>query len=1640
MSKKSFKSQASSSKAAFGSSSATLGSVPFGRTSASTLSYVYEPPDLGQIADATIVVALKNLQKKDGTTKAKALEELQTYVSSLGEDRDALEDALLDAWARLFPRLSVDNARRVRQLAYSLHGSTVALCGKRFLKHMPSTIGAWLAGLHDGDRPVARSAQESFRKTFPTEEKQRGVWKAFQEPILVYCSDTILRETPNTLSDERTVSTDDAEAKYSRAVGGALVTVASALENLAEDDLQRRENEYKELLHADNVWNLASSKDPSLRRGVYRLLLHAEAKRKHLVDSQVAGNHLVKALDAEQLGSMTDFLRCLTSLSKAQPEIWTSLYTGSSKKPPSKRLCHFLSKGSQGASGDVWKYFEALLFSIPQSVLMSEVPKSEEKSATIYGLPVLVALKDGVARKNEAKSQQTDGWFCYLSLAKSILDYNSDQGARNELVRDQVLPIAQQYVKPDADRVEWSSNGSEVQRLYEKAVTMAYSYAPEVLKQIIQSLSSSLVEDMQTSLPEQSKDFARSQDFITNEFTRWYNLRTSLSRSDDRGLVLLLEESVEPELEVAMHTLESRGGKPYSAAAVLEQVARYASLPQHVAKRDVNSEASASSTRAKLLTFVEKRLPSFMGSPSSISLLRLLAYFEPIEQVHNSWTASIANLIAAEASPNRTAALQYVVSLNPWPDPGECQAALSEAVLAELQKSLKGDTEAWLLVEASVQNPQAPESLKEDILIQMTHGLSIHAETDQAIEGFEKIAKNDRRTFQKLTSSSPGSELLSKLLYLSQEGDEEVQGRASWLKDVASEAIVKDNDDRVVSNPVLKIIRKGISNTNAEALSVESLVSQALELTKSAPQDRARDILSEILPDEEQWNDALNPFIHQAVDGSLALSNPLGGTVYLLASPETAPKATEQHYDTEGRSAPFRLALFVANFGKATELLQIASDGGLIATFRYVSVLAQLAGDHLSLSPPLPLFDRSGDVDKQQIVNSVADIQLFCATWVRNGAITSDRWLNTALGELYDAAGGSSPKSYYCARAYAAAVSWVGESKDNIEKLRRTESEITRISKQPQLLSDFALLGGASDSVALARLAALKKLFNELVVDLSAWDFESDAAEGLRKIVMLNLILQIEDFPIETIPKQRIVFFVQHISTSLQKSGNSAFASELLKALAVLLSSISDIYGEFWNTIINVVANALESEQSSLPLVHVCLRLCSVVSKMATEESNEDLQESWNEAKSRIADGLLVILRAHAESSDSFNQPLKTVNSLLARQVSTFADSINLDLEDLYPIMASESTTLQHSAYDILHKAIPAAQEQVAIDAALSKDYVATLPEELLSLILEAPSAEDYLDLYNEPEMPSALARYLLSWKLLYDHWTSASYKVQSNYVSSLKDSHSLPLLLSFTFDVLMGLRGKNSIDPSRLPSIESYSSASSYSDPSAETHALLCHLYYLTLLHAPHLAKDWFTNACPRALKSRIETWTEKHFSPLVIAAELATVSAWTPPASTVTDSAASSDVEINVHPNIREATVSLPIDEIFLGIRILLPPAYPLAPVALSTLQRVGIDERKWTSFLNVSRIVINFSSTSQGLGCIIDGIAAWRSNVLSALRGQSECAICYSVVSENLKVPDKRCATCNNRFHGVCLWKWFQRSGGSSCPLCRNAFNYA
>ena len=207
-------------------------STAFGHfSSSSPISYVSEPLDLSAISDRSTAVIFKGLSKAHENTKTKALEELLVLLEKETGEGD-VEEGVLAAWIRLYPRLSVDLARRVRQLCHTVHASMWAPRKKRIRQYISQIIGPWVASLFDNDQTVVRAARESFLKIFSS-DKLGKVWEAYHKDILEYAIKVIECEQVYSLSDERQTRKDDAEAKFARVIGACVFTIRHLLGRLS---------------------------------------------------------------------------------------------------------------------------------------------------------------------------------------------------------------------------------------------------------------------------------------------------------------------------------------------------------------------------------------------------------------------------------------------------------------------------------------------------------------------------------------------------------------------------------------------------------------------------------------------------------------------------------------------------------------------------------------------------------------------------------------------------------------------------------------------------------------------------------------------------------------------------------------------------------------------------------------------------------------------------------------------------------------------------------------------------------------------------------------------------------------------------------------------------------------------------------------------------------------------------------------------------------------------------------------------------------------------------------------------------------------------------------------------------------------
>lgn len=95
---------------------------------------------------------------------------------------------------------------------------------------------------------------------------------------------------------------------------------------------------------------------------------------------------------------------------------------------------------------------------------------------------------------------------------------------------------------------------------------------------------------------------------------------------------------------------------------------------------------------------------------------------------------------------------------------------------------------------------------------------------------------------------------------------------------------------------------------------------------------------------------------------------------------------------------------------------------------------------------------------------------------------------------------------------------------------------------------------------------------------LSAMPFHSlflTSLIALRQLVLLNTLIYNQDGITAGIAKQRLIFFVKHVTPWLQDLESPlSVRAELARALTSLLPLISDIYGEHWGEILNALTSS----------------------------------------------------------------------------------------------------------------------------------------------------------------------------------------------------------------------------------------------------------------------------------------------------------------------------------------------------------------------------------------------------------------------------------------------------------------------------------
>ncbi|CAL1708694.1 unnamed protein product [Somion occarium] len=762
----------------------------------------------------------------------------------------------------------------------------------------------------------------------------------------------------------------------------------------------------------------------------------------------------------------------------------------------------------------------------------------------------------------------------------------------------------------------------------------------------------------------------------------------------------------------------------------------------------------------------------------------------------------------------------------------------------------------------------------------------------------------------------------------------------------------------------------------------------------------------EIFPSKKELDAMLDILPPNPVDVSLAVIDPL------------VPTAIEDDNDNEVSEAVVDRSGYSSYARVVTALLHYFSDERQLAkenvwALRHFLAFAQYADEKLQFpEAESSLFGRAvSPTALQDLTAKVDQITAYVLS-----SVPDESWFSPIISSLLN---GQPPSSGIGRLLYDLVYDSAG--RDTVRESRVLHSVLQHIltsatkAEADQMIMLARKIENKAPHAALAIILSitqsalepprLDRYRNELAAGLLGIPASKANVEGLWSLRRL--------FATAPDPESDIVFLSTPRAVNLMRACQQwitsdediaeAVESEMTLIFIHLAPILQNIPGSHWDFIFDVLENNLENcsfdDSSTLATLSRSLRLLLTIQDLAS--TNKSLRTLWQGRQNTILT-LVRDLVATKPGTTTSSGPLSVCRELALTIVQNLPSAlIDQDtLPKMCHLVTDSSVNVQIMAYHMLREAATKRTEYVVVEAAVDTEieFKAELPLELIDLLQRSLVQEE------ESQDHHNIMASLLSWMLTFDLFDNASLKVKSGYIDHLRQldlisGHFLPEVFS-----ILGLyEGAAKAFKLDIWAVDEFY-LDLYSSQSATSLSLLAaHLYY-----------------------PAVTTYTSTYFSPALIRAELVHVKD-TSAAADLTDE----NLTVKVASAVNEVTASYAVDEYQLELKLKLPVDWPLHNIEVKDTARVGVTEDRWRAWILGVQQILSFRS-----GSIIDGISFFKKNVTSHFEGQSECAICYSVISAmDGSLPKKPCKTCKNRFHAGCLYKWFSSSHSPTCPLCRS-----
>ena len=455
--------------------------------------------------------------------------------------------------------------------------------------------------------------------------------------------------------------------------------------------------------------------------------------------------------------------------------------------------------------------------------------------------------------------------------------------------------------------------------------------------------------------------------------------------------------------------------------------------------------------------------------------------------------------------------------------------------------------------------------------------------------------------------------------------------------------------------------------------------------------------LEDIVPNTNIWMEQLSIFLQQPIDPTLSITSNVGGATALVRSKDDGPLPVQR--DRQGRSIPVRMALYLNKVLESHVQLTELPEQFKVELLYLYDLTAQIVSDQITTmrdeGPWKTLRQSESLLAAEDLLSSIRSSM--------NSLISSQGQLLQQLLDLtIQRSQELTPLGLYSSRVLfelvQATTETQGLSNELGDKLLKTE--VLKASPSTILIA-AATISGLGEFAQDSK--AVNIFCNRLVSDIAGASAQDD--KTLQSLVLLSLCGQVYEKGELPVANNRVVFAVRQIASWLENPDelSPAFCAEVCRSLNQLLPCMKDVYGPYWEKTLEFCVLQWEKSANlplgeALPVIHASLKLAKCLESLP--EPNDDFEDALKDFADKKPKALLELLKLDREKS---SQPLEIVDGLICREVEKLPMRHIPDHGDLFPLIASDSVEIQAAAFTLLHKAIPAQQEQNSVDVLLDK-------------------------------------------------------------------------------------------------------------------------------------------------------------------------------------------------------------------------------------------------------------------------------------------------------------------------------------------------